>query len=110
MFLVPVGILALREDTQTVEAYGLAVPVKCVAIGFPRPTVKWSRNDKVLGPPVSIMYNFSRTRVERDLALGQVKLSDGGSYFCNATNTINSTTHSVEMKFSLVVNSEFSLI
>lgn len=106
LFLVPAGILTLHEDTQAVEAYDFAVPVKCVATGFPRPTVEWSRNGNVLVTRASSIYNINRTIVGRDLMLKQVTLSDRGKYSCTATNTIDSTTFSAEKNFSLAVNSE----
>lgn len=106
MYSVLPRILGVSEDTKTVTAYDNTDSVNCVAIGFPRPQVNWSRNGSGLTVQVSDMYSLSRTSVGRNLTLGEVTLAAGGDYFCTATNTIHSTPYRDKRNFSLVVTSK----
>lgn len=98
-------IYKIQADTKTVKAYDIFSPVTCIGVGFPRPSVNWMRR-KVLTGRVSNMYNIGRTQAGQNLTLGQVTLSDRGSYICRATNTINDRVHSFQRNFSLVINSK----
>lgn len=109
MYSVRPSIVEVSEDTKNVIAYDSTDPVNCVAIGFPRPQVNWTRNGSVLTSEVSEMYTLGRTSAGRNLTLGQVTLTAGGDYFCTATNRINSISYSAKEKFSLVVTSKLSV-
>ena len=70
----------------------------CVATGEPVPTISWYFNDVPVDVTDTVKYEIvstiSPTSTQSVLRIRNVQSSDVGTYTCNATNLISSTTSS----------------
>ena len=101
----------IRETDATV--------IMCEAIGYPPPTVVWSRINGGLSDRVSVSDSVSVptgygnvTRVSVNLTITNASREDTGDYMCSANNSIgrNSTNVSftVQCKLFLIKCSDFN--
>lgn len=75
---LPPEILEAPKDTQAVD--GQNVTMTCKVLGAPKPSIKWSLNDKELtGGRYLIQPNG-------DLIITKVQFDDRGNYTCYAKN------------------------
>ena len=78
---------------------GSTTTVTCEALGYPPPTVTWSRTNGILSDRVSVSDSVSVptgygnvTRVSVNLTITNLFREDGGDYTCSANNSIGSDT------------------
>ena len=64
----------------------------CEAIGYPPPTVVWSRTNGTLSDRVSVSDSFpgNMTRVSANLTITNASREDTGVYMCSANNSVGS--------------------
>ena len=84
--------------------------ITCEAVGYPPPTITWSRSDGAFSGRVSVSNivsvltgNGNVTRVSVNLTITNAYREDTGAYMCSATNYIGSdnktVTITVQCKF-----------
>lgn len=78
----------LSESSSQVVRDGEAVTLECVAIGVPKPLIRWLRN----GEDIDFSDLDSRFRIVGvgSLHIGIVDESDSGNYQCRASNSVDS--------------------
>ena len=106
--LIPVGIaeIATMLNNLNLEE-GSTTTITCEALGYPPPTVVWSRTNGALSARVSVSDSVSVptgngnvTRVSVDLTITNIFREDRGDYICFASNSIgnDSEMFTVESK------------
>ena len=82
----------------------------CEVIGYPPPTVVWSRTNGTLSEIVSVSDNVSVptgygnvTRVSVNLTITNASREDTGVYMCSANNSVGSDNKSI----NIIVQCEF---
>ena len=76
--------------------------ITCEALGYPPPTVVWSRTNGTLSDRVSVSDNVSVptgygnvTRVSVNLTITNASREDTGVYTCSANNSVGSDNKSI---------------
>ena len=84
---------------------GSTTAVTCEAIGYPPPTVAWSRTNGMLSDRVSVSDSISVptgygnvTRVSVNLTITNIFREDRGVYKCFANNSIGSDNRTVTVE------------
>ena len=93
--IVPPVITTQLENTTTVITEGDNTTIECEAIGYPPPTIMWSRTNGTLSDRVSVsdstsvrIGNGNVTSVSVNLTLQNANTEDTGLYQCSATNNV----------------------
>ena len=93
--IVPPVITTQLENTTTVITEGDNTTIECEAIGYPPPTIMWSRTNGILSGRVSVsdstsvrIGNGNVTSVSVNLTLQNANTEDTGLYQCSATNNV----------------------
>ena len=87
---------------------GNSVTLSCEAIGYPPPTVVWSRPNGVLSSRVSVSDSVSVptgngnvTSVSVNLTVTNILIADGGDYMCFANNIIGNDSAIITLESKL---------
>ena len=79
--------------------------ITCETLGYPPPTVVWSKTNGILSDRVSVSDSVSiptgngnETRVSVNLTITNVSKEDQGDYICSTTNGIGSDYRSVTIE------------
>ncbi len=81
LFKVPPWIIGAEQETIVQAKVGKSITLICPAIGTPKPTIRWFKNDK---PLQSLDLN-------EQYVLTNIKHTDEGIYRCVATNKAGTT-------------------
>ncbi|OUC40201.1 immunoglobulin I-set domain protein [Trichinella nativa] len=84
---------------------GDSVELKCSAVGQPRPTYHWYKDDEELIPgqcPYDIVNMPNGTR----LRINNVRLDDSGCFQCNAVNMYGTAVHKAPVKVQMKSSSQ----
>ena len=91
------------NETSIIERNG--VTITCKALGYPPPTIVWSRLDGNLSDTVSVSDSVSVptgygnvTRVSVNLTITNASREDTGVYMCSASNSVGSDNRIVCIK------------
>ena len=110
--IVPPSITAPLENTTTVITEGDTTTITCEAIGYPPPTIEWSRTSGTLSDRVLVSDSVSApvgrgnaSSVTVNLTLTNANREDTGLYECSASNSVGSTTRntSVTVQCELII-------
>ena len=81
------------------------VTITCEAIGYPPPTIVWSRSNGALSDRVSVNNSVSAptgngnvTRVSVNLTITNISREDRGDYICFTNNSIGSDSTAVTVE------------
>jgi len=95
--LVSPSIRNPLENTTTVITEGDTTTITCEAVGYPPPTIVWSRTSGTLSDRVSVSNSVSVptgsgnvTSVSVNLTLTNAYREDTGLYECSASNSVGS--------------------
>ena len=107
------GIATLTPLNNTIVREGNTTTITCEALGYPPPTVVWSRTNETLSDRVSVSDSVSVptgygnvTRVSVNLTITNASREDTGVYMCSANNSVGSDTKSI----NITVQCEFTVI
>ena len=82
---------------NTTVREGNTTTITCEALGYPPPTIVWSRTNGTLGDKVSVSDSVSVptgygnvTRVSVNLTITNASGEDTGVYMCSANNSVGS--------------------
>jgi len=85
------------ENTTTVITEGDTTTITCEAVGYPPPTIVWSRTIGTLSDRVSVSNSVgvptesgNVTSVSVNLTLTNANRGDTGLYECSASNSVGS--------------------
>ena len=102
--IIPIGIATLSPLNNTIVREGNTTTITCEALGYPPPTVVWSRTDGNLSDRVSVSDSDSVltgygnvTRVSVNLTITNASREDTGVYMCSASNEIGSDDNNVNI-------------
>ena len=108
-----VGIATLSPLNNTIVREGNTTTITCEALGYPPPTVVWSRTNGTLSDRVSVSDNVSVptgngnvTRVSVNLTITNASREDSGVYMCSANNSVGSNSENI----NITVQCEFTVI
>jgi len=106
--IVPPVITVPLENTTITEEYNTTIT--CEALGYPPPTIIWSKNDGALSDRVSVSDSVSVltgngnvTSVSVTLTLINANREDTGVYQCTASNIVGTN----EMDVDVIVQCKF---
>ena len=108
-----VGIATLSALNNTIIGEGNTTTITCEALGYPLPTVVWSRTNGTLSDRVSVSDSISVptgygnvTRVSVNLTITNASREDSGVYMCSANNSVGSNSENI----NITVQCEFTVI
>ena len=91
------GVAKIIPLSNTIVREGNTTTITCEALGYPPPTVVWSRTNGTLSDRVSVSDSVSVptgygnvTRVSVNLTITSAPRKDTGAYTCFANNSIGS--------------------
>ena len=97
--LVSPNITDPSEDYSTIIDELESRTFPCEALGYPPPTIEWSKTDGALSDRVSMSDSVSVpigygnvTSVRRTLTITRADINDMGEYECTANNSVASTS------------------
>ena len=107
------GVTVVNPFNETVIRERNITTITCEALGYPPPTVVWSRTNGNLSDRVSVSDSVSVpteygnvTRVNVNMTITNASREDTGMYMCSASNEIGSdngnATIIVQCKFLLL--------
>ena len=98
------GIATVNPINDTIIREGNTTTITCEALGYPPPTVVWSRINGILSDGVSVSESVSVptengnvTRVSVNLTITNASREDTGVYTCSANNCIGSDNRNVSI-------------
>ena len=103
MYTVPTSIVnPINNITTVVINENNTTEVICEAIGYPLPTIVWSRINGTLSDRVSVSDSVPTgygnvTRVSINLTITNVSREDTGVYICSANNSVGSDERNVNI-------------
>ena len=96
-------------SSVTVEE-GSSTTITCEAIGYPAPSITWSRNNGALNARVSVSDSVSVptgygnvTRVSVNLTITNIFREDRGGYMCFANNSIGVDSEIITIESKLLI-------
>ena len=112
-FTVPPVITSPSENTIIVTTEGDNTTITCEALGYPPPTIVWSKTNGTLSDKVSVSDsdsvptgNGNVSRVSVNLTLTNANREETGLYQCTASNSngndIRTAMITVQCKFTTV--------
>ena len=103
-FVVPPSIRVPLENTTAVITEGDTITLTCEAVGYPPPTIEWSRISGTLSDRVSVSDSVSVptgngnvTSVSINLTLKNANREDTGLYKCSASNSVGSDNRNISV-------------
>ena len=107
MYVLNIGVAkVITEFNDTIVREGNTITFTCEALGYPPPTITWSRANEILSDRLSVSDNVSVltgngnvTRVSVNMTITAAYREDTGDYICTANNNIGSE----DRNFSLIV-------
>ena len=97
-------IITPMNSTTTVMAEGDTTTITCEAIGYPPPTIVWSRTNGTLSGRVSVSDSVSVptgngnvTSVSVNLTLTNANREDTGLYECSSSNSVGSDNRNISV-------------
>ncbi|VDI62290.1 Hypothetical predicted protein, partial [Mytilus galloprovincialis] len=78
---------------ETVEE-GSTVKFECKAVGFPKPTLNWTKDLEILPDNPRITFQYGELG-EASIEIQKIKKSEEGSYRCKAENAEGSASSSI---------------
>ena len=91
------GVATISLFSDTIVREGNTATITCEALGYPPPTIVWSRSNGTLSDRVSTSDSVSVptgygnvTRVSANLIITNTSREDTGVYMCSANNSIGS--------------------
>ena len=103
--VIPLNKTIVRERNTTI--------ITCEALGYPPPTIVWSRTNGTLSDRVSVSDSVSVptgygnvTRVSVNLTITNASREDTGVYMCSANNSVGSDNKSI----SITVQCKFTIL
>ena len=104
MYIIHAGVTTISLLNDTIVREGSTTTITCEALGYPPPTVVWSRTNGTLSDRVSVSDNVSVptgngnvTRVSVNLTITNARREDTGVYMCSARNEIGSDDSNVNV-------------
>ena len=98
------GIATVLPLNSTIVREGNTITITCEALGYPPPTIVWSRTNGTLSDRVSVSDSVSVpigygnvTRVSVNLTITNSSREDTGVYMCSANNSVGSDTKSINI-------------
>ena len=108
-----IGIATLSPLNNTIIGEENTTTITCEALGYPPPTVEWSRTNGTLSDRVSVSDSVSVptgygivTRLSVNLTITNASREDTGVYMCSANNSVGNDSKSI----NITVQCEFILI
>ena len=102
--LLTIGVATVSTFNDTIVREGNTTTIICEALGYPPPTVVWSRINGILSDRVSVSESVSVptgngnvTRVSVNLTITNTSREDTGVYTCSANNSIGSDSRNVNI-------------
>ena len=102
--ICPTGIATIIPLSNTIVREENTTTITCEALGYPPPTVVWSRTNGILSDRVSVSDNVSVptgygnvTRVSVNLTITNASREDTGVYMCSANNSVGSDNKSINI-------------
>jgi len=99
---VPPVITGPLENAVTTEDHNTTIT--CKVLGYPPPTIAWSRTNKTFSDRVSVSDSISVptgngnvTSVSVNLTLTNANREDTGSYQCTASNSVGSDKQNINI-------------
>ena len=96
------GITTISPFDNRIVREGNTTAITCEALGYPPPTVVWSRANGTLSDRVSVSDNVSVptgygnvTRVSVNLTITNASREDTGAYMCSANNSVGGDSKSI---------------
>ena len=80
-------IITKKSKSKVTVVVGNVVYLVCTAEGFPSPSVTWTKDDKVL------QTNINKT----DFIIDEASERDAGKYDCEASNSVETVSYTVEV-------------
>ena len=100
------------KNTTIVTSEEYTIIITCEALGYPPPTIVWSKTNGALSDRVSVSDkvrvptgNGNVTSVSVNLTLTNSYREDTGSYKCTASNSVDTNDRDV----GIIVQCEFSI-
>ena len=94
--IIPLNNTIVREKNETT--------ITCKALGYPQPTIVWSRTNGTLSDRVSVSDSVSVptgdgnvTRVSVNLTITNASREDTGVYTCSTNNSVGNDTKSINI-------------
>jgi len=105
LFYIIAGPSFVSPVADDIENEGGIANFACQATGQPVPTFSWYFNDVPVNVTNTVKYEvFTNSPGQSDIRIKNVQSSDVGTYRCNATNFVSSSTS----PGVLTVNGEFT--
>jgi len=109
--LVPPNITDPVSNTSTIITEGDTITITCEALGYPLPTIVWSKTNGTLSDRVSVSDNVpigngNETSVSVNLTLTNVSREDTGLYQCTASNSVGNDIRTVSGKYIIILFSD----
>ena len=103
-FIKSTGVATISLFNDTIVREGNTATITCEALGYPPPTIVWSRTSGTIHDRVSVSDSVSVptgygnvTRVIVNLTITNASRKDTGVYICSANNTIGSDDANVSI-------------
>ena len=110
LYKIYTGITSIGPLNNRIVRERNTTTITCEALGYPPPTVVWSRTNGTLSDRVSVSDNVSVstgygnvTRVSVNLTITNASREDTGVYICSASNEIGSD----DSNFSITVQCKY---
>ena len=110
LYKIYTGITSIGPLNNRIVRERNTTTITCEALGYPPPTVVWSRTNGTLSDRVSVSDNVSDptgygnvTRVSVNLIITNTSREDTGVYICSASNEIGSD----DSNFSITVQCKY---
>ena len=98
---------------NTIVREGNTTTITCETLGYPPPTVVWSRTNGISSDRASVSDSVSVptgygnvTRVSVNLTITNASREDSGVYMCSANNSVGSNSENI----NITVQCEFTVI
>ena len=98
------GAATVIPLNNTIVREGNITTITCEALGYPPPTIVWSRTNGTLSDRVSVSDSVSVptgygniTRVSVNLTITNASREDTEVYMCSANNSVGSDTKSINI-------------
>jgi len=103
-YVVPSTIITPMNSTVTIITEGDTTIITCEAVGYPPPTIVWSRTSGTLSDRVLVSNSVSVptgsgnvTSVSVNLTLTNANRRDTGLYECSASNSVGSDNKNISI-------------
>ena len=98
------GVTMVNPFSEVIVREGNTTTITCETLGYPPPTIVWSRTNGTLSDRVSVSDSVSVptgygnvTRVSVNMTITNASREDTGVYMCSANNSVGSDTKSINI-------------